>query len=194
MPTAPKPVVYVIAGPNGAGKTTFAMDYLLNDLHCQEFINADMIAKGLSPLNEDAAAIPAGRLFLKKVHELAEQKKDFAFETTLSGMGHARFLRKLREDGYETQLYFLWIPSAKFSQRRVRSRVIKGGHSIPSDAIRRRFKKSVSNLFNLYQPVCDRIFIFDNSSTKPQCVAVIQAKETEILLPAIWEKMQRTIK
>ncbi len=183
-------MVYVIAGPNGAGKTTFAMDYLLNEVHCEEFVNADMIARGLSPFNEEAAAIQAGRLFLKRIHQLAEQKTDFAFETTLSGTGHVTFLRKLQEAGYETQLYFIWIPTAALSQKRVSSRVQKGGHNIPADVIKRRFKKGIANLFSVYKPVCDRIFIFDNSSTTPEPVAVLYKDEIEVLVLSTWNKIR----
>ncbi|MDD3277032.1 MAG: zeta toxin family protein [Kiritimatiellales bacterium] len=189
-PKKQKPVVYVIAGPNGAGKTTFAMDYLLNEVHCEEFVNADMIARGLSPFNEESVATPAGRLFLERIHLLAEQKKDFAFETTLSGKGHVKFLRDLQKAGYETQLYFFWIPTAAFAQKRVISRVRKGGHNIPADVIKRRFKKGVANLFSIYRPLCTRIFIFDNSSTTPELVAVLYGNEIEILAPAIWEKIR----
>lgn len=161
------PMCHVIAGPNGAGKTTFAMRYLPSIVACRSFINADMIAQGLSPLDTQAVQVEAGKMLLRRIDEMIARKADFAFETTLSGRGYARLFRRMRDRGYGINLFYLWIPSADFSARRVASRVANGGHDIPADAIGRRYMKSVRNLFDLYMPLADRTLLFDNSGETP---------------------------
>ncbi len=170
MTNARKPVCYIIAGPNGAGKTTFAMRYLLELTGCNDFINADMIAHGLSPLNLTKSRITAGKLFLQAIHDNIDRREDFAFETTFSGRGHAKLLKTLRESGWQIVLYFLWIPSADFSRDRVRERVEHGGHDISIDAIYRRYTRVIQNLFGLYIPLCDKVFFYDNSNPTPELI------------------------
>lgn len=168
--SAQKPICYVIAGPNGAGKTTFAMEYLPRIVACMNFINADMIAHGLSPLDTGSVEIEAGRMLLRRIGEMVERRVDFAFETTLSGRAYARHIRRMRDAGFEIILFYLWIPSADFSSRRVASRVENGGHDIPADAIERRYMKSLHNLFELYMPLVDKTVVFDNSGEKAKLV------------------------
>lgn len=162
-----RPVCYVIAGPNGAGKTTFAVRYLPQVAGCAEFVNADMIAHGLSPFRQEGVRILAGKLLLKRIELLRETRVDFAFETTLSGTGHAGTLQRVKSDGYTVELYYLWIPSAAFSADRVARRVASGGNAVPREAIERRFPRSLKNLVRLYLPLADYAMIWDNSGLEP---------------------------
>ena len=130
------PSLYVIAGPNGAGKTTFAKEFLPHYAKCENFVNADLIAQGLSPFSPAAAGIKAGRLLLKQIHEFAEQRADFAFETTLAGKTYVRFLRRLKQQGYVIHLFFLWIPTVEVALARIADRVRRGGHEIPEKVVR----------------------------------------------------------
>lgn len=160
------PVLYIIAGPNGAGKTTFASEFLPHVAKCKEFVNADLIANGLSPFEPRAAAIQAGRLMLRRIHDLSESRSSFAFETTLAGRSYAELFRRLKKAGYRIQLYFLWLPDVNLAIQRVRDRVRRGGHSIPEDDIRRRYGRGLKNLFLKYRPLLDQWVIFDNSGEK----------------------------
>jgi len=168
--TPVQPNCYVFAGPNGAGKTTFAMRYLPAVAHCAEFINADSIARGLSPFNEQSVQLQAGRLLLERIGELRSRHVDFAFETTLAGTGHVTTLRRLKRDGYRVALFYLWLPSAEFSARRVADRIAGGGHSIPRDAIERRFPRSLRNLSTRYLSLVDYVGVWDNSDVEPRRV------------------------
>ncbi|WP_109829526.1 zeta toxin family protein [Reichenbachiella versicolor] len=159
--------LYIIAGCNGAGKTTASFNILPEILKCKEFVNADEIAKGLSPFNTDSVALEAGRLMLKRIEELMSQNQDFAFETTLSTRSYVSKVRKARELGYRVTLLFYWLDSVDLAKKRVETRVEEGGHNIPEDVIERRYKKGIDNLFNLYLPICDYSMVFDNSSSDP---------------------------
>ena len=161
--SAAHPTVYVVAGPNGAGKTTFAMEFLPKTVHCQEFLNADLIAAGLSPFSAERQNIRAGRLLLERVRECAEQRIDFGFETTLSGRTYALLLRQLRATGYRVVLSFLWLPNAEMAVKRVANRVRQGGHSVPEVDIRRRWDSGLRNLNDLYQPLADEISLYDST-------------------------------
>lgn len=185
-----RPTCYVIAGPNGAGKTTFAMWYLPRVAHCVEFVNADSIARGISPLNEAAVQMEAGRLFLKRLSELRGRGVSVAFETTLSGRAHVRVLRGFREAGYRIDLNYLWIPSAEFSAVRVASRVANGGHDIPAEAIARRYVKSVANLRHLYLPLADYAAVWDNASELPRRVYERDENGEAVLDEVIWTKIK----
>jgi predicted ABC-type ATPase len=163
-----KPVVYVIAGPNGAGKTTFAVEFLPQLAGCRNFVNADLIARGLSPLDVDAVALEAGRVFLRQIQAQVAARRDFAFETTLSGLGYVRMLRMMRRRGYRVRLYYLWIPTVQLTLKRIAERVSRGGHDIPDDVARRRYGKGLTNLFRHYLPRTDYCAVFDNSSARPR--------------------------
>ncbi len=149
------PNLFVVAGPNGAGKTTYMRRFLPEEMRCWEFVNADLIAAGLSPFAPEKAAFEAGRIMLTRLRELAGRRVDFSFETTLSGRTYALLFRELRAAGYRIRLDFLWIPDLAITNSRVRQRVTKGGHDIPEDVQRRRFHLGVRNLAELYRPLID---------------------------------------
>lgn len=187
---ANQPICYVIAGPNGAGKTTFGMWYLPRVARCVEFVNADSIARGLSPLNEGAVQMEAGRLFLARIRELRKRMQPLAFETTLSGRSHMRLMREFKDAGYRIEINYLWIPSADFSAERVASRVANGGHDIPADAIARRYGKSLWNLVNLYMRQADYVAVWDNSAERPVLVYELSDEGEAVLDEAIWAQIK----
>ena len=155
------PKCWIIAGPNGAGKTTFAVDFL-PVVDCQKFINADFIAADLNPINPEAASFRASRRYLQKISAAIEAEEDFGFETTLSGHGYLNLITKLKQKGWHIELIYLALPSVKMSHERVQERVLAGGHSIPEEAIDRRFSKSLRHLFNNFSPVVDHAMCFMN--------------------------------
>lgn len=160
---------YIIAGPNGAGKTTFAMKYLPKIAGCLNFINADEVARGLSPLNMEAAQLKASRIFLNAIEENIRARECFAFETTLSGKAYLQKIQQWKNTGWRVELFYLWLPSAAFSAKRVEYRVKQGGHDIPEDAIERRYPRSIANLFE-YAKFCDRVNCYDNSEQLPELI------------------------
>lgn len=159
------PRVLIIAGPNGAGKTTFAREYLPAEGDCPVFINADLIAAGLSPLNPEAAALRAGRLMLEEMERYFHARESFAFETTLAGRGYLRHVRRWQDSGYRVKLLFLKLASEEEAIARVAERVRQGGHSIPEPVIRRRFRAGWRNLA-LYRELADSWVIYDNSGSE----------------------------
>lgn len=162
-----RPTCYVIAGPNGAGKTTFALRYLKELTGCRNFINADLIADGLSPLDPSNAQMEAGKILLREIRSKVDEREDFAFETTLSGRSYVRLLEELLEKGWRTVLFYLWIPSARFSAARVQQRVESGGHDIPAEAIARRYSRTILNLLNVFAPLVNEVICYNNSRTEP---------------------------
>lgn len=187
------PRLYIIAGPNGAGKTTFAREFL-PDAKCIEFINADLIATGLSPFSPESVALEAGRLMLERIHKLTELERDFAIETTLSGRTYVALIQQMRSRGYRVAMSFLWLPSPELSILRVADRVRKGGHHVPDDDVRRRYFRGIQNLFHLYRPLVDSWAIFDNSASVPRRIAskeqgvlTIYDSETFLILQQIAE-------
>lgn len=165
------PNLFIIAGPNGAGKTTYARRFLPEEMRLREFVNADMIAAGLSPFAPDAAAFEAGRIMLKRLRDLAARREDFAFETTLSGRGYAPLFREMRAAGYYIRMDFLWIPELGITRKRVKQRVEKGGHNIPDAVQQRRFHLGVRNLATLYRPFLNYWRLFENTLEMPHLVA-----------------------
>lgn len=165
------PNIILIGGPNGAGKTTFAKEFLPNEGTCIRFLNADEIARGLSPLDPTLSAVRAGRLLLEEFRRLLDRKEDFALESTLSGRTYVRLLSETKETGYEIELHYLWISDPNESIARVRQRVKKGGHHVPSADIRRRFFRSLNHLVNDYLPLADRWVIWDNRISPPKPLA-----------------------
>jgi len=159
-----KPSLVVIGGPNGAGKTT-AVPILLRDLfRVEEFVNADLIAQGISVFDPASAAVAAGRVMLRRLNELARARADFAFESTLASRTLAAWICRRKEEGYGVGLLFLWLPSVDIAIERVRRRVSAGGHDIPEAVIRRRYERGLRNFFALYRPLADRWRVYDNSN------------------------------
>ena len=165
------PNLYIISGCNGAGKTTASYSVLPDMLDCKEFVNADEIARGLSPFQPDKVAIEAGRIMLSRIHDLMVQKVDFAFETTLSTKSYRNFIKEARLNGYFVTLVYFWLNSVELAIERVRKRVLAGGHNIPEDTIRRRYSSGIRNLSKIYMPICDSWMIFDNSEHPPLLIA-----------------------
>lgn len=159
--------IIIIAGPNGAGKTTFARSFLPQEAQCPRFINADLIAAGLSPFAPEAAAIKAGRLMLEEIAACARRGESFAFETTLSGLGYLRHIAQWRANGYRVNLYFLELPSVEIAIARVAERVRQGGHNIPEPVIRRRFATGLRNFDQHYKAEVDTWARYDNAGTEP---------------------------
>lgn len=162
-----KPKIIIIAGPNGAGKTTFAEAFLPEEAGCLNFINADLIAKGLSPFAPERAAWQAGRLMLLEIQRHLQQQESFALETTLSGRYYAQCIPKWRAKGYHVELFFLRLASPELAIARVHQRVQEGGHFIPDPTVRRRFHAGLKNLETLYKPIVNTWAIYDNSGCSP---------------------------
>ena len=159
--------ILIIAGPNGAGKTTFANEFLPNEAGCPTFINADLIAAGLSPFEPEQAAFRAGRLMLEEIHQHANRGDCFAFETTLSGRGYARLIPQWQNEGYQVKLIYLKLESDNLAIARVAQRVKSGGHNIPEPTIRRRFDAGLDNFENVYKPIVDEWLLYENSGSTP---------------------------
>ena len=174
----PRPSVVILAGPNGAGKSTVAPALLHDAFGIDEFVNADVIARGLSAFDPDRVAIAAGRIMLARLHELAEQRADFAFETTLASRSFAPWLRSLRISGYDLHLFFLWLSSADLAIARVADRVGMGGHFVPDEVVRRRYLAGIRNFFSLYRPLATTWALYNTSGLEPVRVAEGLASET----------------
>lgn len=162
-----KPRVVVIAGPNGAGKTTFAEDFLPREAHCTEFINADLIARGLSPFDPGKAAYQASKIMLTEINSRIARRKTFAFETTLSGRIYAEKIKRWRKSGYHVKIVFLSLPTVALTLARIRSRVAQGGHDVPEADVRRRFDRGLKNFEAVYKKLVDAWILYDNSGTVP---------------------------
>ncbi|GAB3919082.1 zeta toxin family protein [Larkinella terrae] len=165
------PNLYILAGCNGAGKTTAAYTILPEVLNCREFVNADEIARGLSPFQPETVAFEAGRIMLQRIDYLLEHNVDFALETTLSTRSYVQTIKRAQAKGYEVRLFYVWLESVEIAKERVAIRVSKGGHNIPPDIIERRFERSLVNLMLLYLPICDNCLITNNSYGELQIVA-----------------------
>ena len=170
MPVTP-PTIYVIAGCNGAGKTTFAREFLLQEVGCSNFLNADYLAIGLSPLAPEMAAMRAGRLLLAEFKSLVARKETFAVESTLSGLTYLRLLREAKRRGFRVYLHFLWLPKPANAIARVRERVKKEGHNVPVADIRRRFARGLRHFVCDYAPLADRWALWDNFVIPPELLA-----------------------
>ena len=187
----PKPNLYIIAGPNGAGKTTASYNLLPEMLHCTNFVNADEIARGLSPFAPSEVAVQAGRLMLQRIEELLPQKVDFAIETTLATRSYVHLVHRAQALGYKVHLIFFCLENEEQAIERVAQRVINGGHSIPEMDIRRRFKRGIYNLLNLYMPICDSVLVYNNVKTPTQLVARKENKADaiELIETEMWNQL-----
>lgn len=159
--------IVIIAGPNGAGKTTFAESFLPNEADVDDFLNADLIARGISPFDPDKAAIRAGKILLDEIRRRITNGESFAFETTLSGRGYAKHIPRWQASGYHVKLVFLSLPDPNLAVHRVHSRVRQGGHAIPDDVIRRRFDKGRENFERIYKKLVNSWILYDNSDGSP---------------------------
>jgi len=159
--------ILIVAGPNGAGKTTFAREYLPQEAGCPIFINADLIAEGLSPFAPELVAIRSGRIMLQMIRDHAARGDSFAFETTLAGRNYARAIPRWQGDGYSVTLFYLSLPTVDLAISRVAERVRQGGHHVPDDVVRRRYFAGRENLETLYKPIVDEWILYDNSGPQP---------------------------
>lgn len=188
----PRPSVVILAGPNGAGKSTAAPELLQGELAVNEFVNADVIARGLSAFDPDRAAIAAGRVMLARLDELARHRESFAFETTLASRSFAPWLRDLRASGYAVHLFFLWLSSPDLAVERVADRVRSGGHNVPADTIRRRYRAGVRNLFSLYQPVVTSWAVYNCSGPRSQLIAEgLESAQLKVYDREVWAAVQQ---
>ena len=185
-----RPHVLVIAGPNGAGKSTAARSFLRSPLSLLEFVNADVIAQGLSAFNPDAAAIQAGRIMLARLKQLAEERASFAFETTLASRSFARWIQELCGTGYVFDLFFFWIPSAELAIDRVATRVQQGGHHVPPHVVRRRYSRGISNFFRIYSRLATNWRFYDNSRPESRIVAGrMSGGEVQVFDLELWDSL-----
>lgn len=189
------PSLIAIAGPNGAGKSTSGPTLLQETLGVTEFVNADLIARGLSPFAPDRAAIAAGRVMLDRMHDLARRRETFAFETTLSGRAYARWIAGLIESGYLFHVIFLWLPSPEHAIARVADRVRRGGHHVPDEVVRRRYDAGLENFFRLYRPLASSWQVYDNATgSEPRLVAIGGAStDTRVLDEQIWRRVKQGV-
>lgn len=187
------PEIYIIGGPNGAGKTTSAKSLLPKLLHCHEYVNADAIAAALSPFSPESVALQSGRLMLDRIHYLANQKRNFSFETTMASRSFAPFLADCKKKYYSINLIFLWLQDPHLALERVKDRVERGGHNIPPDTILRRYIRSIDNFLNIYIPLADDWVLYDNSSTEPAIIAEKKANQPcSVHNQQSWQKFQES--
>jgi len=174
--------LYIIAGCNGAGKTTASYTILPEIIECKEFVNADEIARGLSPFQPEKVSFEAGRIMLKRINELLKENESFAFETTLSTKSYKNKVLKAKKQGYTVTLLFFWLNNIDLAKERVKTRVKEGGHNIPNDVIERRYLKGIKNLFDIYIKIVDGTLVYDNSYGKHKLIAQkIEQKEIIVL-------------
>lgn len=187
------PSVIVLGGPNGSGKSTAAVRLLRDELQVLEFVNADQIARGLSAFNPENHAVEASRIMLRQLKSIANRTESFAFETTLASRTFSPWLRQLKEEkGYEFRLVYFWLPKVELNIERVARRAALGGHSVPEETIRRRYFRSIQNLFDLYLPLANRWDLFDNTSFfEPVLVASGRCEqEPQIAEKTLWLELR----
>lgn len=183
--------LYIIAGCNGAGKTTASYTILPEILECKEFVNADIIAAGLSPFNVEGVALEAGRIMLSRIHKLIEEKADFAFETTLATRSYVSLIKEARAKGYKIVLVYFWLDSPDQAIKRVAKRVAKRGHYIPDDIVIRRYYRGLYNLIHLYTPIGDRWVILDNMKLVPQPIVKRDEFGETVFNDELWDIIKR---
>lgn len=183
--------LYIIAGCNGAGKTTASFTILPEILDCKEFVNADEIAKGLSPFQPEKVSFEAGRIMLNRINELLSENQNFAFETTLSTRSYKDKVAEAKDKEYRVTLLFFWLQSIDLAKERVKTRVLEGGHNIEPDVIERRYIRGIKNLFDIYLPIVDGALIFDNSDVKHELIA---DKKVDGILNVINEEKYNLLK
>lgn len=185
------PNLYIISGCNGAGKTTASLSILPEILDCHEFVNADMIAYGLSPLNVSGVAMQAGRIMLQRIKDLMNENKDFAFETTLATRSYVNLIEVARTKNYKITLLFFWLHSPEQAKERVAERVANGGHDIEDEVIERRYNRGIKNFFELYNSICDEWIFLDNTKGNSEVIAEkLEGNPINIKLPKLWENIK----
>jgi len=188
------PKLYIIAGPNGAGKTTFAKEFLPHFAKCSNFVNADLIALGLSPFSPSLVSIKAGKMLLSEIDNFIDRRVDFAFETTLAGKTYVNLIKEAKLKGYFINIFFLWIPNSQLAKERIKQRVKQGGHHVPDVDVKRRLDRSLKNFFNLYMPLADAWDIFDNSAINPVLIVKYNEKGLQVINKSLyqrWIKLER---
>jgi len=173
--------LYVIAGCNGAGKTTACLTILPDILICKEFVNADEIARGISPFNPSSVAITAGKIMMKRIDELLEHNETFAIETTLASKLFTKTINTAQSKGYTVALLYFWLQSVDMAKKRVEERVKSGGHNVEANVIERRYRSGIKNLFELYAPIVDTFCIYDNTVYLEQ-IAQKEFKRNELYI------------
>ena len=184
------PKMFIIAGPNGSGKSVFAQEFLPNFVHCRQFVNADLIALGLSPFDPVKVRLKAGRLLLTQIKELIHEKQDFGFESTLAGKSYVPLIKKSKQKGYSVHIFFLWVPNVLLAKARIKQRVQNGGHDVPTKDIERRFIRSQRNFIEHYRNLCDTWIVFDNSSSRPKEIAKYNSEEMTILDQKLYNQFE----
>ncbi len=186
--------LFRISGCNGAGKTTASYSILPEMLGCDEFVNADEIARGLSPFNPESAAIQSGRLMLQRINRLLDEGRDFAFETTLSTKSYRNIIKKAQQLGYQITLLFFWLHTPELAIKRVEIRVKEGGHFISEEVIRRRYINGLRNFFNIFEPIVDEWMLIDNSG-EPYEIIAIKSNSTQLVRKKYrWESLSNQYK
>lgn len=185
--------IYIIAGCNGAGKTTASFTILPEILDCKEFVNADEIAKGLSPFQPESVSFEAGRIMIERIDVLLKSNENFAFETTLSTKSYRHKLIHAKQDGFRVKLLFFWLPTIEMAVNRVAIRVSEGGHNIPKEVIARRYSRGITNLFKIYLPLCNDWAVFDNSDETPKIIAQGIESETTVANQNSWDLFKSKI-
>jgi len=183
------PTIYVLAGPNGVGKTTYADRYLPDFIRELEFVNADLIARGISPFAPEKAAMEAGRIALERIRHLIESGTSFTWETTMSGRTAVRWLQSAKDGGYTIKCYFLWVRDVDMTLRRIRQRVLEGGHNIDSEVSQRRFFKTFENFVAIYRPLCDSWKLFANDQLAPRLLSMGKGGRLVTRDRKAWEKI-----
>ncbi len=182
--------LYIIAGCNGAGKTTASYTILPEILDCNEFVNADEIARGLSPFRPEKAGIQAGRLMLQRIKSLINKGQDFAFETTLSTKSYKNLVEDAKRNGYSVTLIFFYLSSQDLAVKRVETRVKEGGHNIPEKVIRRRYENGLKNFFNIFRPIVDEWLFIENSGEPYKLIAQKKQSDEKVYIDKIWNKLK----
>lgn len=186
------PNLVIISGSNGSGKSTAAPALLQNTVHIDNFVNADVIAKGLSAFQPEKVAMKAGRIMLDRIHQLANDGETFAFETTLASKTFVPWIKRLKESGYKFHLVFLWLQAEELAISRVAERIKMGGHSVPEETIRRRYHSGLRNFFNLYTPIADRWSFYDNSDPTQCNLIAVKSNEQKMQVeqPILWQTLK----
>ena len=189
------PNLYIIAGPNGAGKTTASYTLLPEMLNCINFVNADEIARGLSPFSPNTVDVQAARIMLQRIDELLIQKVDFAIETTLATRSYVQLVKRAQATGYKVHLLFFYLETPEQAIQRVAQRVSNGGHGIPEETIRRRFTRGIENLIHLYLPICDSVTIWNNMQGEARLIAKKTASTDGIAIENkdMWNKLMQIL-